>query len=242
MKQPSPAELYILHGWAVDPENEAKWERVRKLLHDKKIPTRFLPIPGLTVPLSENSRAWTLTSYTNWLAEILPDKPVILLGHSFGGQLAVRFTTKYPDRVTALILVASSGIRDRSLLAHMKRIVFYGLAKIGAVFAYIPGATGIFYKLVREQDYYKAPPIMKKTMTNVIGEEIIEDLPQIAVPTLVIWGEKDTITPLRNVAFFKTIPTMELRTIAEARHSPQFTHPDTVADIVATFLKKIVNH
>lgn len=239
MKENEAPEIYILHGWAVDKENEKKWEAVRTFLQEKNIKTVFLPLPGLTVSLPDENKAWNLSDYVTWLDGQLPDQPVILLGHSFGGQLAVRFVTLYPMRVARLVLIASSGIRDKSSKAQVKRAIFYGLAKAGKVFSLIPGARNILYALAGERDYYKAPEIMRKTMANVISEEIIADLPQITAESLVLWGTSDTITPPKNIEYFRQIPKVTVQLIEGARHSPQFTHPEVVAKEIAAFLIKV---
>ncbi len=235
MAQHTQPVVYILHGWAVDPQNEQKWQAVRDILHTNGIRTVFVGLPGLTIPLPEE-KPWTLDDYEAWLAEYLPGEPVILLGHSFGGQLAVRFTARHPERVSQLILIASSGIRDLSFAAQTKRRLFWLAAKVGKVVSFVPGARALLYKLAREKDYYTAPPVMRQTMSNVISEEILTDIYSIEVHTLLIWGSHDTITPVKNVQYFKKIPHIETRIISAARHSPQFTHPETVGQFITTFL------
>jgi len=212
---------------------------VRELLTQQGITTVFLPLPGLTTQFADTDQPWQLQDYVDWVATQLPDRAVILLGHSFGGQLAVRFTAQHSTRVEALILIDSSGIRDHSVRATIKRAVFWVAAKIGKVFRGIPGARKLLYRLAREQDYYQASPVMQKTMANVIAEEIIADLSQVAVPTLLLWGEADQATPVRNIEYFRVIPELEVQTIPEARHSPQFTHPQVVATAVTAFLEEL---
>lgn len=227
-------EVFILHGWAVSPDNEAKWGTFRAALEKKEIRSVFLGLPGLTTPLSE---VWDLDDYVAWLAQQLPSKPVVLLGHSFGGQISVRFAAKYPERISKLILVASSGIRDKTLKAKFKRSVLYCAAKVGKVFSFIPYARKLLYLVAGERDYYQASPLLRQTMANVVQDEVITDIPKVVAPTVLIWGENDTVTPLRNTTVFKTIPTSKLVTIPDARHSPQFTHPEKVAQIAAEFLE-----
>ena len=227
-------KVFILHGWAVSPDNEAKWSSFRAALEKKEIPSVFLGLPGLTAPLTE---VWDLDDYVAWLSQQLPSKPVILLGHSFGGQISVRFAAKYPERVSKLILVASSGVRDKTFKAQLKRSVLYCVAKVGKIFSFVPYARKLLYIVARERDYYQASPLLRLTMVNVVQDEVVSDIQNVVAPTVLIWGEKDMVTPLRNTAVFKTIPTSKLVTIPEARHSPQFTHPEKVAQIVVDFLE-----
>lgn len=228
--------IYLLHGWAISAENEKKWKGLRTLLRKYGIVTEFLALPGLSTTLT---KPWTLKDYVQWLATQLPaGKKVTLLGHSFGGQLATRFAATYPNRVANLILIASAGIRDYTILAVAKRSVFYALAKVGGVVKSNHTLRSLLYKLARESDYNNANEVMKKTMASVLSEEVRKDIPKVLCDTLVIWGKRDTTTPYRNTSLFLEIPKSRLVTVPEARHSPQFTHPEIVAESIAAFMKE----
>lgn len=232
----SSPQLFVLHGWSVDETNASKWQPFIAALADQGISATFLPLPGLSTPLST---AWSLPDYVDWVLKQLPtNKTVAILGHSFGGQIAVRLAARHPDRVSQLILVDASGLRDHSLKAVSKRVVFALLAKIGKIVTKADWARKVLYKLAREQDYYQAPPVMRETMANVVAEEIRNDLSRVQAPTLVIWGEGDRVTPLSFGRIMATsIPQAQLTIIPEARHSPQFTHLDSVVTAVGAFLK-----
>jgi pimeloyl-ACP methyl ester carboxylesterase len=226
--------VYILHGWAVDPQNEAKWQPVREQLEARGIKTTFLPIPGLTTPLEE---VWGLEQYCEWLSGVLPfDESVILMGHSFGGQLATRFAARFPQRVARLILIDSSGLRDAGVPAKIKRAIFKALAAAGKQLTHSPLARQLLYALAREKDYYNAPPIMRQTMARVVADEVVQDFAHITIPTLILWGAQDKITPVKNVQLFAQIQNSQVHIFPTARHSPQFTHPAAVAEQVEAFV------
>lgn len=228
--------IYILHGWAIDPANEKKWHTFRTLLKKQGVLSKFLPLPGITTQLDE---AWTLDSYVNWLEQQLPkDAPVTLLGHSFGGQICCQFAAQYPERVDKLILIDSAGIKDTSVRKILKRGIFKFFAKLGKpIFRHSLFRT-VLYKLAREQDYLHANELQRQTMVNVINTEIVDYLPQIKCPTLILWGKNDMATPLKFAHQFQSlIPTNTLHVITEARHSPQFTHQEETAQVIGAFLK-----
>jgi len=233
---PSRLPVIILHGWSINPENAVKWQSFRDTLQKKGVETEFLGLPGLSSPLQE---VWGLGNYVDWLDGQIKKYPqVILLGHSFGGQIAARYSAKHPEKVAKLVLIDSSGIRDHSFLATTKRTGFLVAAKVGKVFFQSDFFRNILYKLAREKDYQQAPPLLRRTMSSILDEEVVADLAHISAPTLLIWGAEDTVTPLFLGKIFATkIRHNQFKTISGARHSPQFTHINEVAQAVADFVQ-----
>jgi pimeloyl-ACP methyl ester carboxylesterase len=180
---------------------------------------------------------WRLQDYVEWLGGQIGAEKVILLGHSFGGQLAVRFTSLHGARVEKLILIDSAGIRDRRIWKRIKRIVFFLLAKVGRPLAKIDPLRRVFYRSIREMDYFEASPPMRKTMVNVMCDEVVADFEQIKVPTLIIWGKRDKTTPVQHAYIAgKKIKNSSLAIIEDGRHSPQFTHASQVAELIREFV------
>jgi len=245
--------IYILHGWAVDQFNDKKWqpfmEEVKKNGHN----SIFLKIPGLSSPLNE---VWELDDFVKWVGNQLPkNEKIVLLGHSFGGQIAIRFTANNPDRVEKLILIDSAGQVDNRLRKVLKRNVFWLVAKIGKLFFNLTSYNespslrsapfqkgGLFlrrllYKFAREGDYKNAPPLMRKVMANVIKEEVIGDAKKIKCKNLIVWGSNDMTTPLfMGKKYQSLIKRSKLKIINEARHSPQFTHVNETVSAVKEFI------
>jgi pimeloyl-ACP methyl ester carboxylesterase len=251
--------LFILHGWTIAAGSQAKWEPFLASLKNnlqRPITLVFLPLPGLSHPLNEE---WHLDDYVQWLddqiqkhlihnhqiqnhhirdprAKLTDDEQIFLLGHSFGGQISIRFAATHPDLISKLILIDASGMRDRRWWARLKRALFWTIAKVGKVFFQQAGLRRLLYKLAGEQDYQQASPMLRQTMKNVLNEEIVNDLPNLQVPTLLVWGEKDTQTPLRHGRYYAQLITRsKLVVIPEARHSPHFTHVGATAKAVSEF-------
>lgn len=229
-------KIYILHGWAIDENNEKKWDEFRSSLSKESIETKFLPLPGLSTKLD---KVWGVEDYVNWLNKQLPEKEkVILLGHSFGGQISSCFAAQYPEKVEKLILIDSAGIIDRSAKKVIKRFVFGLVAKIGKKFFKHYFFQRVLYKLAREKDYVQANKIQKEIMKKVINFEVLDYLPQIEAPTLIIWGKNDTATSLKLGHIFKQeIKNSSFKVVDGARHSPQFTHTQETVSIIVKFLK-----
>lgn len=190
--------LVILHGWASKIQ---RWHKIRPQLEKQGFKV-FLPsLPGF----GENKlvKPWKLDDYIDWLEQYLADQKLdqyILLGHSFGGSLGIKLASQRPKGLEKLILVNSSGIRKRFTL---KKLFFLILAKTGKLFFLIPPlcffkkpATQLLYIFVREKDYFKANPVMKKTLHQVVNQDLTGVLKRIKTPTLILWGKNDKETPL----------------------------------------------
>lgn len=220
----------ILHGWTYSTEKWSKFINLMKSKYDVEL----LKIPGLTQQLS---KVWDLDNYVEWLNKKVGRDKVILMGHSNGGRIALAFSLKYPEKVEHLVLIDSAGIYHNELPIRLKRFLFKTIAKIGRKITKSDRMRKILYKLSRENDYEKASPMLRKTMTNIITTDIKNQLYQIKIPTLIIWGEDDKTTPLTDgLLMHKLIKGSEMKIINGARHSPQFTHPEKVVKIIHEYL------
>lgn len=229
--------VYILHGWAIDENNEQKWQPFIEFIEKEGWQVHFLGLPGLTTPLD---KVWQLNDYVNWVHQELCSQPkVILIGHSFGGQLAVRYASVFPEQVERLVLLDPAGIRPFTLKARVKRKVFGTAAKLGKVFFPLQMGRVILHKMAGEKDYLQASPTMRKTMQNVLADEVRADLGRVSAPTCIIWGDLDTATPVSHAQIFSAgIAHSQLHFISGARHSPQFTHVEQTAKQVLIFLEQ----
>jgi pimeloyl-ACP methyl ester carboxylesterase len=169
------------------------------------------------------------------------------MGHSFGGQVALRVAASSLSKLSGLVLIAPSGIIDRSWFKQAKRGCFRLVAKLGSgllkLFGQKKGSTlhNFFQKqlyfFVQEKDYLEATSILKETMTKVLMDEIIDDLPQITVPALIFWGDRDSFTPVKHAALVTSlIPRAQLKLMRGEGHRPYYTQPEFIAENVINFI------
>lgn len=226
-------KILILHGWSYSTD---RWNPFLKLMESHGLKPRLLEIPGLTAP---TGRPWTLEDYVEWLKGKVGDEKVILAGHSNGGRISLAFTLKYPELVERLILIDSAGIRRRGGVIEIKRFLFGGLAKAGRKITSSQKARNALHRLARVSDYKNASPRMRETMVNLISVDLTPELMKVKTPTLILWGAKDKITPLSDGKLMNgLIPSSELHVIKDARHSPQFTHPQEVCDKIVEWIRQ----
>lgn len=222
-------KVFILHGWTYSLE---KWQPFLDLLKKKGVEPIMLNVPGLT---TKTGKVWNMEDYVDWLKESINKEKgkVILMGHSNGGRIALNFTIKHPEKVSQLILIDSAGIYHNELPLALKRVIFKTLATVGKPFKGSPILQNIFYKIVGESDYKNASQNMKQTMINLLNSDKYLKPERIQIPTLIFWGREDRITPISDGKLLnRSIKNSKLEIIENARHSPQFTYPQEVADLI----------
>ncbi len=228
-------KMIILHGWSYSLD---KWRDFIDAMEKHGYECELLAVPGLTQAID---KVWTLDDYIAWLDKLLDsrEKP-ILLGHSNGGRLALAYTHRFPHKVQSLILIASAGVIHKDLKTRAKKTFFKWLAKAGKLLAPSEKLKKILYTFARERDYYQASPIMKQTMINLISVDMVPLLVDINIPTLLVWGEKDRVTPLSDGQTMQAaLPKAKLVTLPAAKHAPQFSHPQETAAIIVNNQAKI---
>ncbi|PJB98659.1 MAG: hypothetical protein CO078_01260 [Candidatus Nealsonbacteria bacterium CG_4_9_14_0_8_um_filter_36_17] len=238
--------LLILHGWG---SNSARWQRVKELIEKEGIEVLILDLPGFGITPSPE-KPWGRKDYINWIFQKIKEKnwdEFNLLGHSFGGGLAVKIATnpalfKKGGGIEKLILCAPAIIKRKSIKAYL----FYWVAFLGKKIFSLPGfklfypfVQKLIYKLAGARDYYVADGMMKETMKKIGKEEDLEMiLEKIKIPTLILWGKRDDVLPLKDAFCIKEkIKDSQLKIIPTARHSPHREAPEELAKILIQFIK-----
>lgn len=214
--------LLILHGWESKSDN---WIKVMELL-SSKIKVIIPDLPGFGKS-NKPPLPWTLDDYVSFVEEFkdhLGLEKFYLLGHSFGGAVAVKYALC--NKVNKLFLVAASCIRRKTL----KKKILFVVSKVFKIFGFIPYLRKAFYRFFVKSDYLTAKGLMKKTYLNVIKEDLTGELKNIKDPVLIVWGENDTITPLKEAQIIKeNIKGSKLVVIPSAGHDLERKTPEALA-------------
>ncbi len=198
--------LVMLHGWG---QNLKALAPLGELLSPLASPYLF-DLPGFGGSDAPPS-VWSAKDYADFLVQSLEEKKIrrfSLLGHSFGGKVALSIALKYPERVEKLVLIAPSGLRaKRTFWKRLKiaAIIFSGKA----VKAYdrMSGTkhfANSFAPKFGSRDYNNAGG-MRDILVKSVNEDLTEELPKIQTRTLILWGEKDQETPLEAGLRFATL-------------------------------------
>jgi len=222
-------KIVILHGWNSRPE---KWEIVKRELENSRWQVWAPALPGFSHSLR---RSWNLDDYVAWLTKWLREKKITrpwLLGHSFGGRIAIKLAVKNPRLLRGLILVDAAGIKDKSWRARFKRNFFKKLARIGRRWRHFNILRRLLYFLIREQDYYLASGFLRQTMSRIVAEDLEPLLEKISLPTLIIWGRQDSITPLWMARIMRAKIKKSRLKIINCGHSPHLQAPQKLARLI----------
>jgi pimeloyl-ACP methyl ester carboxylesterase len=126
-----------------------------------------------------------------------------VLCHSFGGRIAILLAAKHPERDGKIVFVDSAGMRPKRTLKYYAKVYSYKLAKkiaksrgLSAFFRFFGLDVQKKVKNAGSTDYKSLPDHMKKTFVNVVNEDLSPYLKDIKSPSLLVWGEDDTDTPL----------------------------------------------
>jgi len=234
--------ILILHGWGGSSDS---WVEVSHLLAKNGFRIIFPDLPGFGKSLTPYS-PWGLEDYSNFILKFtqkLNLEKFFLLGHSFGGRVAIKFAYLHPEKIKCLILCDSAGIKIKP---SFKSKIILLIAKIGnAIFGlnhlkrFKDQMRNLFYLFLRNKDYVRASETMKKTMKKILKEDLSREIKEIKLRTLILWGENDKMVPLKYAYFFKeNIKDSRLIIFPKVGHSPHLEVPQELAKEIYQFLKQ----
>lgn len=233
------APVLLLHGWGVSHESFAS---LAPLLAEQFQVLRLdLPGFGWSPP---PPAAWGTAEYRDHVAAFLDGLDIAraaVLGHSFGGRIAIRLAAEQPARVARLVLVASAGIRPRRGWRYHARV---GTTKLLKAACRLPLAGGWGRRLlerwtgrVGSRDYRNAGP-MRPTLVRVVNEDLAPLLPAVQAPTLICWGDQDREVGREAMEAMRAgIPDARLVVFPGAGHFPFAERPAEFAGHVLPFLR-----
>ncbi len=221
-------DIILLHGWGQNIE-------MMKPLGDNlsnKYKITIIDFPGFGKS-EEPKTAWTIDEYKEMLEEIIKKLKIkcpIIMGHSFGGRVAIRYSAD--NKIEKLILFGSPCIRKQQELPLKTRI----LKKMKQ----LPGMDNIGEKMkkyIGSRDYKAASPIMRQILVNTVNEDLSEYAKKIAKPTLLIWGDNDTEEPVEEAKDLEKIMPDAGLVVLPGSHYAYLENLYQVINIINTFLE-----
>jgi len=223
-----PARVIALHGWGRSGTDFAT------ILagHDGLA----IHLPGFG-PAPAPPQAWSSADYAHVIAQALEGMgPVVVVGHSFGGRIAVRLAAAYPQLVSHLVLTGVPLTRVQAAGAPKPAFrVIRALRRARLVPESVMESARQKYGSL---DYRQASGVMREILVGVIAEDYLDDATRVTCPVTMVWGELDKPAPLaaaqRALDFF---PDATLRVVSGAGHLLEGTLEGEVASAVADALR-----
>jgi pimeloyl-ACP methyl ester carboxylesterase len=181
-------EVVGLHGW-----RRSRGDITRCLAG---IDSVAFDLPGFGAsppPAKPMGAAGYAELVVNAVGELTRD-PVVMLGHSFGGRVAVCAAAQYPDRVRALVLTGVPLLRPSAMTRPRFR---FRLARTLNRWSLVSDAR---MERLRQQygsdDYRQATGVMRAVLVRVVNESYEKELGRLTCPVELVWGQRDTAAPL----------------------------------------------
>jgi pimeloyl-ACP methyl ester carboxylesterase len=162
-----------------------------------------------------------------------------LLGHSFGGALAMLYALKHPEKIKKLILYNPAIIREKNLKTKISLFlskIFKFLEKIiPEKILYFPKKA--YYKfIIKSYDYFNADENLKKTFSNIVKVDLKDLAKDLKVRTILLWSKNDKFTPLRHGEILKNLISDSQLILLDGGHSFHKEKPEEFAKILKEIL------
>lgn len=169
-------------------------------------------------------------------------KNPIVIGHSFGGRIIITLSGLYEIKFKKIILMSSAGIKPKkNILQILKLIIYKTLKKLKLI---IPKTKRASYskKLINlfgSSDYKSIPESLRKTFINIVNENLTKYIKNIKDETLILWGQNDNITPIKDAYIMnKLIKDSGLVIIKETNHFFYLEKQNYIITVLKQYLKK----
>ena len=175
--------ILFLHGWGQSKESMIPLIETLK----NKYKCVLIDLPGFGK--SDFNNVKNIEEYTEYIRKFLEDNnllPKYIVGHSFGGKVAVEYYLKYKD-IDKLFVIASPILKPKRHLNYYYKIIKYKLKK----HLKIKGNEG-------SEDYKNCPKKMKSFFVNVVNTHYDKLVRNIQIPVILIWGKDDEKVPLKK--------------------------------------------
>ncbi len=231
--------MILMHGWG------CKGSTVQSIANIAAEQHRVynLDLPGFG-DSSEPPTVWGVEDYVamleDFVAKVGIEDPIIL-GHSFGGRVGILYSSRH--KVDKLVLVDAAGVKPRRSLRYYLKVYTFKAGKMLTRIALGRKKAAERIERMRQKkgsaDYAAASPMMRSILTKVVNEDLKAVMPSIQAPTLLIWGENDTATPLRDAKIMeRLIPDAGLVSFPGCGHYSFLDNPYQFAAVLRCFINK----
>ncbi len=231
--------ILLLHGWG---SSNQVYKGIMNLMKDKyRLVAPDFPGCGSSEIMKS---AWTLDDYVDFVLEFMDavglENP-ILVGHSHGGRVSLKLAADKKVLSPKIILLDSAGLIPVKTFKQKFRAKSFKFIKLVLSLPVIKNFSGQLLEKARNHygsaDYNAAPPVLRQTLVSLVNTDLRDILHNIKCPTLLIWGENDTATPLSDAKIIESrIADAGLCVIKGAGHFAFCEQPYQTNAIIKSFL------
>ncbi|MGN1319497.1 MAG: alpha/beta fold hydrolase [Acutalibacteraceae bacterium] len=233
-------KVLLLHGWAASFDT---YRGIAEALSDR-CTLYAVNFPGCgdsqTMPTP-----WNLDDYCDFVLEFMSKMELvnpIIIGHSHGGRVTMKLTADGKVSPPKIVLLDAAGLIPKKSFKQKVRARNFKIIKKVLTIPMLKGKTEGLLNKARAHygsaDYNAAPEVLRKTMVSLVNTDIRDILPNIKCPSLLIWGENDTATPLEDAKTIeKLIPDAGLCVIKGTGHFSFCEKPYEAHAILRSFIK-----
>ena len=231
--------VLLLHGWGSSSD---VYRGIINTLKDRcRLIAPDFPGCGKSDIMIE---PWTLEDYSGFVLEFLKTLGIenpIMIGHSHGGRVTLYMTAMGLVSPSKIVLLDAAGLIPKKNFKQKVRAKSFKVIKRVLTLPVIKSFSASLLDKARRHygsaDYNTAPEVLRHTLVSLVNTDIRELLPNIKCPSLLIWGENDTATPLSDAKIIeKLIPDAGLCVIKGTGHFSFCERPFEAHAIINSFI------
>lgn len=234
--------VVLMHGWGCSLETVRSIAAI--LEPEYRVLSLDLPGHGKSTEPDDcpDGRPWGVAEYTNLVSRFIDTlslRSPALIGHSFGGRIAILLGSQRDD-ISRIVLVDAAGVKpSRSIKYYLKVYSYKALKFLAPLLLGKKRGERLLERWRRRagsSDYRSSSPMMRRIMSRCVNEDLCSVMPLIKAPTLLVWGEDDTATPLADAKKMESlIPDAGLVSFKGCGHYSFLDNPGGFRAVMKSF-------
>lgn len=254
---PTKPAILLIHG--LGQNGLADWINVMAAVeHDYHLISFDLPGFGDSSQTQQQLSPERYAQLVHWVVQQKTHQPVIVVGHSMGAAVSLRYAANFPDQISKLVMVDTAGILQRTVfvrhlaqlpddyqwmepirtqtslldkaMGKFNRFADRFTARVLTGLDHLPDPAKLLLALPQAQQYLYKDRANLNAALGLIYEDFGDAIANVSTPTHIIWGEQDKVAPLRTGQLLaRQMQQAQLHTIPGAGHVP-------MSDSTAAFL------